>query len=41
MGETFQTIQYDAAKKYFNNIGGLLGFEGKTKSYTPEDLVSG
>ena len=41
MGETVQTVQYDSTKKYFNDVGGLLDFEGKTKTVTPKDLIQG
>ena len=41
MGETLQTVQYDAAAKHFNNIGEPLDYEGKTLELTPENLVTG
>lgn len=41
MGETLQTVQYDAAAKHFNNIGDPLDYEGKTKELTPENLITG
>jgi len=41
MGETSQLVQYDAAKKYFSNIGEPIDNEGETKELTPEDLISG
>ena len=41
MGETLQTVQYDAAKKYFNNIGAPIDYEGQTKDLTPANLITG
>jgi len=41
MGETLQTVQYDAAAAHFNNIGDPLDYEGKTLELTPENLVTG
>lgn len=41
MGETVQLIQYNAANKYFDSIGGLSSDEGKTKSLTPPALITG
>jgi branched-chain amino acid transport system substrate-binding protein len=41
MGETLQTVQYDAAAKHFNNVGEPLDYEGKTLELTPENLVTG
>ncbi|MGI8709456.1 MAG: hypothetical protein ACR2LA_00450, partial [Acidimicrobiales bacterium] len=40
MVENLQLIQYDAAKKYFKDVGKLLDFGGKTKEVTPEDLIN-
>jgi branched-chain amino acid transport system substrate-binding protein len=39
MGETVQLIQYDAAAAHFNNVGGLIDFEGQTPELTPEELI--
>jgi branched-chain amino acid transport system substrate-binding protein len=41
MGETAQLIQFDAEKMYFEYVGGLKDYEGKTPELTPEDLISG
>ncbi len=41
MGESVQLIQYNANNKYFDNVGGLVNEEGKTKSFTPPDLING
>ena len=40
MGESVQLIQYNAANKYFDDIGPVVDEEGKTKSLTPTDLIS-
>ena len=40
MGETTQLVQYDAAKKYFNDVGPLVDEEGKTASISPPDLIN-
>ena len=40
MGETVQLVQYDAANKYFNDVGSLVDEEGKTKEITPPDLIN-
>ncbi len=40
MGETVQIIQYNANNKYFDDVGGLVDEEGKTKSITPPDLIN-
>ena len=40
MAENLQLIQYDAAKRYFNNVGDLIDFEGKTAKLTPESLIN-
>ncbi len=41
MGETVQLVQYNAANKYFDDVGPLVDDEGKTKSLTPPDLING
>ena len=41
MGETVQVVQYDAAKKYFNDIGKPIDYEAKTDTLSPKDLISG
>ena len=41
MGETVQVVQYDAAKKYFNDVGKPLDYEGKTAELSPKDLITG
>lgn len=38
--EDVQMIQYDAANKYFENVGEVLDFEGTTTDITPEDLIN-
>lgn len=39
--EDLQLIQYTFDGEYFENVGELIDFEGKTKDVTPEDLISG
>lgn len=41
LAEDLQLIQYDAAAKYFENVGDVIDFEGKTADLTPEDLING
>ena len=41
LAENLQLIQYDAANKYFENVGEVIDFEGKTADLTPEDLING
>ncbi len=41
MGESGQVIQYDSSKKYFNNLGPMVDYEGKTKDFTPKQLIEG
>lgn len=41
LAENLQLIQYDATNKYFENIGDVIDFEGKTADLTPEDLING
>ena len=41
MAENLQLIQYDAANKYFQNVGQIIDFEGKTAEVTPADLING
>jgi len=41
LGEQFQLVQYDASKGYFNNVGSLVDYDGKTASFTPPDLING
>jgi branched-chain amino acid transport system substrate-binding protein len=41
MGEQMQFVQYDAAKKYFHDIGTVLDFEGQTAKFTPAALING
>ena len=38
--EDVQMIQYDAANKYFTNVGEVLDFEGTTPDITPKDLIN-
>lgn len=40
LAEDLQLIQYDAANKYFTNIGDVLDFEGKTTEVTPAGLIN-
>ena len=40
LAENVQMIQYDAANKYFTNVGEVLDFEGTTTDITPEDLIN-
>lgn len=40
LAEDVQMIQYDAANKYFTNVGEVLDFEGTTTDITPEDLIN-
>ena len=39
MGETVQVVQYDFAKKYFDDVGELVDYEGKTSDATPKELI--
>lgn len=39
LAEDVQMIQYNAANKYFENVGEVLDFEGTTPDITPEDLI--
>ena len=39
LAEDVQMIQYDAANKYFTNVGEVLDFEGTTPDITPADLI--
>ena len=41
LAENLQLIQYDSANKYFENVGEVIDFEGKTADLTPEDLING
>ncbi|MBX3315144.1 MAG: ABC transporter substrate-binding protein [Actinobacteria bacterium] len=44
LAENVQTIQYkyvSDTEAYFENVGDILDFEGKTKDITPEDLING
>ncbi len=41
LAENLQLIQYDSANKYFENVGEVIDFEGKTAELTPEDLITG
>jgi len=41
MGETVQVVQYDASKKYFNDIGKPIDYEGQTVKLSPKDLING
>ena len=38
--EDVQMIQYDAANKYFTNVGPVLDFDGTTPDITPKDLIN-
>ena len=38
--ENLQIVKYDATAAHFNNVGEILDFEGKTKEFTPEDLIT-
>jgi branched-chain amino acid transport system substrate-binding protein len=40
LAEDVQMIQYDASKKYFENVGDILDFEGTTTEITPKDLIN-
>jgi branched-chain amino acid transport system substrate-binding protein len=40
LAEDVQMIQYNAANKYFENVGDVLDFEGTTPDITPEDLIN-
>jgi branched-chain amino acid transport system substrate-binding protein len=39
LAEDVQMIQYNAANKYFENVGDVLDFEGTTTKITPKDLI--
>jgi len=39
LAEDVQMIQYNAANKYFENVGDVLDFEGTTPDITPKDLI--
>jgi len=39
MAENLQLIQYNAANAYFENVGKVIEFEGKTADVTPKDLI--
>lgn len=41
IGEDFQVVQYDANKGYFNDVGPLNKYNGKTASFTPNDVLNG
>jgi hypothetical protein len=41
LGEQFQLVQYGASQGYFDNVGSLLDFDGKTASFTPESVIDG
>jgi branched-chain amino acid transport system substrate-binding protein len=41
MTESVQVGQYNAAKGYFEDVGKIESFEGKTKDITPENLITG
>ncbi|MBV9951387.1 MAG: ABC transporter substrate-binding protein, partial [Acidimicrobiia bacterium] len=41
LGEQFQLVKYGAAQGYFDNVGSLLDFDGKTASFTPQDVING
>ncbi len=41
LAENLQLVQYDASNKYFENVGEVIDFEGKTKDVTPGDLING
>ncbi len=40
LAEDVQMIQYNAANKYFENVGEVLDFEGTTPDITPEGLIN-
>lgn len=40
LAEDVQMIQYNAANKYFENVGDVLDFEGTTTEITPKDLIN-
>jgi branched-chain amino acid transport system substrate-binding protein len=40
LAEDVQMIQYNAANKYFENVGEVLDFEGTTTDITPENLIN-
>jgi branched-chain amino acid transport system substrate-binding protein len=40
LAEDVQMIQYNAANKYFENIGEVLDFEGTTTDITPDNLIN-
>lgn len=40
LAEDVQMIQYNAANKYFENVGEVLDFEGTTTDITPGDLIN-
>ncbi len=41
LAENLQLVQYDSANQYFENVGEVIDFEGKTADLTPEDLITG
>ena len=41
LAENLQLVQYDSANQYFENVGEVIDFEGKTAELTPEDLING
>lgn len=38
--ENLQVVKYDGTAAHFNNVGEIIDFEGKTKEFTPEDLIN-
>lgn len=40
LAENLQLIQYSAANGYFDNVGEIIDFEGKTAEFTPEELIN-
>jgi hypothetical protein len=41
MGETLNLMQFSAADGYFSLVGEPVDFEGQSKEFTAEDLISG
>jgi branched-chain amino acid transport system substrate-binding protein len=40
LAENLQLIQYNAAEAYFENVGDVIEFEGRTAELTPEELIN-
>lgn len=40
LAENLQLVQYNAAEAYFENVGDVIDFEGRTGELTPEELIN-